>query len=377
MCIGGVALDLLKYWLWLAHLPGMGNVKMVALLKQYKTPYQIWKATEKELRQIRFLTDKDIQHLMHKGLVTAEAIIHSMYENDIQAITIQDACYPPLLKHIYSAPCLLYVRGQSQVLNTNMLAIVGSRKASVYGRKVAEKIAYDIACHDITIVSGMARGIDTYVHKGALKAGKKTIAVLGCGVDIVYPKENDELMGYIIKSGALVSEFPPGTFPAPNHFPARNRIISGLSLGTVVVEAGQRSGSLITADFALEQGREVFAVPGNIDNANSEGTNHLIKQGAKLITCPQDILEELPVITQTHKNKQHKSEKNDIHYGRNVDAMSEEENLIMTHINSSPIHIDTLCRVTALPVHQLSALLTLLEMQGCITQLPGKQFIKN
>ena len=375
-----MTLEALKYWLWLTNLPGIGNMKIRALLKQYKTPIQIWQATQKELSQIVFLTKGDMQHLMHKSLSKADAIMQDMCQNNIQAITIQDKHYPSLLKHIYGAPCILYVRGQVEVLRTEMIAVVGSRRASVYGKKVAEKLAYEMAERDITIVSGMARGIDTHVHKGALKAGKKTIAVLGCGVDIVYPKENDQLMGYIIKSGAVISEFPPGTSPTPNNFPARNRIISGLSAGTVVVEAGERSGSLITADFALEQGREVFAVPGNIDSPGSEGTNNLIKQGAKLITCTQDILEELPFLKPAHKNKQHKSVRHDINYGRNNQSdyrMSQEEKQVMPHITSAPIHIDTLCRLTALPVHKLNAILTLLEIQGAITQLPGKRFVLN
>jgi DNA processing protein len=217
----------------------------------------------------------------------------------------------------------------------------------------------------------MARGIDTSAHKGALKAGKKTIAVLGCGVDIVYPKENTKLMEYIINNGAVISEFPPGTYPKPGNFPARNRIISGLAYGTVVVEAGERSGSLITADFALEQGRDVFAVPGNIDNYNSIGTNNLIKQGAKMVTCVEDVLEELPINNIELCNTNNGITKiNDSVY---LD-LSNEEKIIISHLSTTPIHIDELCRKLGYSMQKINSILTLLEVKGLVAQIPGKYF---
>ncbi len=255
--------------------------------------------------------------------------------------------------------------------------MVGSRKASVYGKKVAETLSNELAQCGITVVSGMARGIDSFAHKGALKAGKRTIAVLGCGVDIVYPKENSELMGYIIKHGAVISEYYPGVRPIPAYFPLRNRIISGLSLGTVVIEAGEKSGSLITANLALEHGREVFAVPGNIDQPLSKGTNSLIKQGAKLVGSVDDILEEISNqisiinVELCNTNNNFKCIKDF------EDHLSEEQKIIIRTMATMPLHIDEICAKTGFGVQKLNAVLTLLEIEGWIQQLPGQRFIRS
>ncbi|MCG8500284.1 MAG: DNA-processing protein DprA [Firmicutes bacterium] len=370
----------LKYWLWLTNVKGMGNVKVYRLLKHFKTPKEIWLADQNALKGIARLSNEDIRHLNDKSLKKAEEIMQNMKASNIRAVTMQDAEYPERLKHIYSAPAVLYIRGQLKRQDLASVAIVGSRRASHYGRKVAEKLAYQLAERGITVVSGMARGIDTSAHKGALKTGQRSIAVLGCGVDIVYPKENREMMAYIAKSGAVLSEYCPGTPPNPQNFPARNRIISGLSLGTVVVEAGERSGSLITADFALEQGRDVFAVPGNIDSYASIGANNLIKQGAKLVSCVEDILEELPeqvagdaAINNMELSHTNNSSK-DIGYLKDMDLSSEEEEVIK-YLSSEPLHIDALCIQSGYNVQKLNAVLTLLEMRGIVNQLPGKRFV--
>ena len=219
--------------------------------------------------------------------------IKYMEKNNIDLITIYDEIYPSKLKGIYDPPPILYIKGNKEILNEKALSIVGCRDCTKYGEIIARKLAYNLSLHNINIVSGLAKGIDSFSHIGALKAKGKTIAVVGCGLDIVYPKENIKLFNEIIKSkGAIVSEHVIGTKPISYNFPKRNRIISGLSDGVIVVEAKQKSGTLITTDFALEQGKEIYAVPGNITSPNSYGTNELIKQGAKVVTTIEDILED-------------------------------------------------------------------------------------
>ena len=223
-----------------------------------------------------------------------EALNLYMEKNNIQIIKITDKEYPEKLKQIYDPPKILYVKGNKNILNEKSIAIIGTRMCSMYGKVIAEKISYELAKENIITISGLARGIDTYAHLGTVKAERKTIAVLGCGIDRVYPEENKILAEEIIKKGgAIISEYAIGTKPERMNFPRRNRIISGLSDGVLVVEARQRSGTFITVDFALEQGKEVYAVPGNINSATSTGTNELIKQGAKVATGANDILEDL------------------------------------------------------------------------------------
>ncbi|MDK2798592.1 MAG: processing protein [Clostridiales bacterium] len=364
-------MDKLKYWLWLTNLSGIGSIKITKALKVFESPEQIWNATKLDLKCADMLSEQDIYSYTNKSLDKAEKILSDLEKLGIEAITFKDPRYPQELKNIYDPPYVLYVKGNLPPCDAICISIVGSRKASLYGQNVAEKLSYQLAEKGITVVSGMARGIDTSAHKGALKAGKKTIAVLGCGVDIVYPKENTKLMEYIINNGAVISEFPPGTYPKPGNFPARNRIISGLAYGTVVVEAGERSGSLITADFALEQGRDVFAVPGNIDNYNSIGTNNLIKQGAKMVTCVEDVLEELPINNIELCNTNNGITKiNDSVY---LD-LSNEEKIIISHLSTTPIHIDELCRKLGYSMQKINSILTLLEVKGLVAQIPGKYF---
>jgi DNA processing protein len=244
------------------------------------------------------------------------------------------------------------------------VAIVGSRRASNYGTATAEKMANDLSAQGITVVSGLARGIDAAAHRGALKAGGRSIGVLGCGIDVVYPRENQRIFEEIQKKGALVSEFPMGTEPRAENFPRRNRIISGISRGVLVVEAAVNSGSLITAHYALEQGREVFAVPGNINYGSSRGTNSLIKQGAKLVECTGDILEELPQARKTGKPQVSDA----------VQTLSTLESNVVTLLAPNPLHIDEIIAKSALTAAEVSAILLRLELNGLITQLPGMYF---
>jgi len=371
-------MDNLLYWVWLTSIPGLGSVKISKLLNAFGEPEKVWNATESDLKNVTGLNRQDIFQLCNKNTEMAEKIMIKAGQLGIRIVTIQETEYPSYLRNIYDPPHVLYVYGELPKQDDIAIAVVGSRNASPYGQKVAEALSYQLAKRGIIIVSGMARGIDTYAHKGALNAGKRTIAVLGCGVDVVYPKENKRLAESIAKNGALISEYPPGTYPSPGNFPARNRIISGLCYGTVVVEAGEKSGALITSDFALEQGREIFAVPGNIDSKYSKGTNRLIKQGAKLVTCEEDVLEELP---------QHILNKTVYHFTYDNGGLLEsgesmyeeldmEEIAVIEALSYTPVHIDQLYRKLGYSMQKLSAILMMLEMKGFIYQIPGKFFIR-
>ncbi len=292
-------------------------------------------------------------------------IIEICYKKSINIIPISHEEYPEMLKYIPDPPLLLYVRGI--IPKFNSIAIVGSRKASGYGVETAFKIASELVLSDITIVSGMARGIDTAAHSGALDAGGKTIAVLGCGVDIIYPPENRSIMERIIKTGAVISEYPPGSPPSTIHFPNRNRIISGMSLGTLVVEAGLKSGSLITANCALEQGRDVFAIPGNINNYNSMGTNRLIKDGAKIVLSSDDILDELNFgIVPFEKQKKEKGKRRTIISG-------EKGKKVITALKIEDLYDEELSEKTNISLIDLYEVLLDLELQGIIKKsITGK-----
>ncbi len=231
--------------------------------------------------------------LKFKNIYNIDKYIGYMVKNNIEIISIQDQRYPEILKTIYDPPVSLYIRGNIEILNSCSIAIIGCRNCTQYGKNVAQKLAYNISKQEVNIVSGLAKGIDAIAHKGTIIAGGKTIAVLGNGLDTIYPSENITLAKEILKTGgAIISEYPLGEKPQKQNFPERNRIVSGLSKGIIVVEAKEKSGTLITVDFALEQGRDVFVVPGNIDSKNSAGTNELIKQGAKLITSYRDVIQE-------------------------------------------------------------------------------------
>lgn len=260
-------------------------------MELYKTPEKIYKLTKEELMNINGIGEiiaNDI--IISKNEKILNYHIKYMEENNIKIINICEKNYPQLLKEIYDPPVSLYVKGNIEILNSKNIGIVGCRECTEYGKKAAKYFAYNLAKQNINIVSGLARGVDSYAHLGSLSTGR-TVAVLGNGLDMIYPKENIELANAIIRrGGAIISEYPCGTNPDKMNFPARNRIISGMSNGIIVIEAKEKSGTLITVDFALEQGREVFVVPGNINSINSVGTNDLIKQGAKLVTTYSDII---------------------------------------------------------------------------------------
>jgi DNA processing protein len=282
----------------------------------------------------------------------------------VRLIPWSDPLYPLNLSYIYDPPFLLYVKGSLEKEDEKAVAVVGTRRATVYGKIVARRLARELAREGITVVSGMARGIDTAAHEGALEEGGRTIAVLGCGVDLVYPPENSSLAEEIIKKGAVISEFPLGTRPFAHNFPRRNRIISGLSRGVVVVEAPYKSGALITADCALEQGREVFAIPGTITSPCSRGTNRLIKEGAKIVEDVSDILEELNLVSL-------KEDEPGIEL-----QLSFEEKSVLDYLSSEPSHIDEVVKKTRLPVAKVGDILMRLQLKGMVRELPGKLFIR-
>ena len=286
-----------KYWIWFSRIEKLSSRKKEMLLIQYNLPEKIYNLDKFELTHIEFLNYEEVEDVLNnKYRENLEEYSKYMEKNNIQLITMFENEYPERLKNIYDKPVLLYVVGNTELLKRNSVAIVGSRNCSEYGKNISRKIAYDLAKQNICVISGLAKGIDKYSHIGALDATGKTIAVIGSGLDNIYPYENKNLYERIIKNdGLIVTEYVIGTKPCKINFPARNRIISGLSDAIVVVEAGLRSGALITADFGLEQGKEIFAIPGNINSLNSQGTNELIKQGAVLVTKSEDITDVLRI----------------------------------------------------------------------------------
>ena len=280
-----------RYWIWLSLIKNLGSKRKLRLLEFYKTPEEIYKLTKEELLNINGIGEAIANDIMiSKNEKILNDHIKYMNENNIKIININEREYPQALKEIYDPPISLYVKGNIEKLNNKNIGIVGCRECTEYGKKSAEYFAYNLSKQNINIVSGLAKGIDSYAHLGSLNTGN-TIAVLGNGLDIIYPKENLELANEIIKrGGTIISEYPCGTKPDKMKFPARNRIISGISKGVIVVEAKEKSGTLITVNFALEQGRDVFVVPGNINSINSVGTNDLIKQGARLVTTYEDVI---------------------------------------------------------------------------------------
>ena len=283
-----------KYWIWLSRIEGISSKILIEVLSKYKSPEILWNKTKQELLEdgIKEIYAEELINSLYR--TNLDKYLEYMSKNNIEIIDIYNKYYPDKLKLIYDPPVVLYVKGNKTILNNKSIAIVGCRLPTNYGKNIANNMSYNLSISNINIISGLARGIDTCSHIGCLKAKGTTIAVVGCGLDRVYPGENKELFDDIIKSGgAIISEYIIGTKPLAKNFPKRNRIISGLSNGVLIIEAKEKSGTLITADFALEQGKEVYVVPGNITSINSFGTNELIKQGAKIVTNIQDILEDL------------------------------------------------------------------------------------
>jgi DNA processing protein len=365
----------LKYWIALKSITGIGNSSFFSLIDKFGSIEKIFSAAADELTVISGINKKSATAIAgFKGWGKIQRELDAINKAGIKIITYLDELYPSNLSNIYDRPAFIYVRGSLKTEDIN-IAIVGSRLASTYGKYTTERISRELTLKGITIVSGMARGIDSAAHRGALAAQGRTIAVLGSGLDIVYPPENNKLFDSIVENGAVISEFPLGTPPRSNNFPARNRIISGMSYGVLVVEAGEKSGSLITAKLALEQGREVFAVPGNIDASVSRGTNKLIKQGAKLIESSDDVLEEIfPQLEKAKTFNDTPLSKREVETPEKHENLNKIERNIIKFISRKNIHVDELISTTGLsPADILSALMTM-ELKGLVEQHPGKFF---
>jgi DNA processing protein len=364
-------MDNIQPWFFLRSVPGIGNLLAKRLLDVFKTPQNIFEASAEKLLQIEGVTKRHAAALKnHKMPRKVIAELDLLARKNYRITTLTDPDYPRLLREIPDPPPFLYVSGQ---LNGSALiiAVVGSRNATEYGLTTTKNLCADLASLGITIVSGMARGIDTAAHVGAMAGGGKTIAVLGSGLERIYPAENTKLFHRISKNGAVVSEFDLLAEPEGHHFPLRNRIISGMSSGTVVVEATKKSGSLITARLAAEQNREVFAVPGSIQSFKSTGTHTLIKQGAKLVEHAQDIVEELAPLVDYNRRQELSAPAEAL---ENPPALSADEYQVYNALEPYPIHIDKLIRKISMNPGQLSSILLKLELNGVIQQLPGKFF---
>lgn len=358
----------LKYWNAINQNMKIGPVRFQKIVNNFNDLQHAWQASRSELIKIGLEQNVIEYFLVKRKEIDPDFEMEKLAAEKINIITIKDKRYPQLLKQIYNPPALLYIKGEFTTEDDLALGVVGTRKISGYAKIIAPDIINALCAHKITIISGLALGVDTLAHTTAVNSKSRTIAVLGSGLDknSIYPYANKYLAENIQENGAVISEYPIGTMPLKQNFPARNRIISGLSRGTLVIEAPESSGALITAKFALEQNREVFAIPGNINSPASIGPNNLIQQGAKLVTNARDILDELNLnmATEFQKNKQ-------------VSPDSEDEALILRYITKDPIHIDKLILMTKLPAHELNACLTLMEMKGKIRNIGNLMYVIN
>jgi len=323
-----------------------------------------WKASASDLKQIGFDTRLVNTIVNTRVKINPDSEIDNLQRFKVKAIPYFSEEYPPRLKEIIDYPPIIYLRGKLLPEDELSIAVVGTRKITSYGRQTAEEIVSDLSRNKITIISGLAKGTDSVAHKSAIESGGRTIAVFGCGLDTIYPAENAELAKKIIDHGACISEYPLGIRPKAEHFPLRNRIMSGLSLGVLVIEAGEKSGALITADQALGQNREVFAVPGSIFSPYSRGTNNLIQQGAKLVTNYMDVMAELNLanIAQQIEMKEFLPADN-------------TESLILKYLNTEPVHIDEVSRSTGLTSSIVSSTLSILELKGYVKQLGNMNYV--
>ncbi len=361
-------------WLSLALISRLGNRSLWKLYNHFKSAEAILKANPREIKSIQGLKFPVREALLKKDFIRdpyREA--RRLEQENIKFICWEDKEYPKILRHIPYPPLFIFLKGSYLEDDIMAVGVVGTRYPSFRGRLFAEKLSGELASQGVTIVSGLAVGIDTSAHIGALKANGRTISVLGCGLDIPYPRQNVQLKDRISRSGAVISEYPLGVPPEKWRFPLRNRIVSGLSLGVVVVEAGLRSGALITARLALEQGREVFAVPGPVSDYRSAGTNLLLKQGAKLVEKAEDIFDEIESLKKLRKKSV--SETRKVEGSSCSDRYKGLEGKIMEILSETPLHIDVICRKVKKPMKELLPILSSLEIQGQVRQLPGKYFI--
>jgi DNA processing protein len=360
-----IATDNRKYWLGFGQTPFIGPTRLRRLIDHFGNVEDAWRAPELELQRV--LDERSVESLVStRRKLSLDDEMERIGRKGIDVLAIVDPAYPRLLAMIPAPPPVLYVRGQILPEDDLAIAMVGTRRSTSYGREVASRIAAGLSEAGATIVSGLARGIDAAAHSATLKAGGRTVAVLGSGVDIIYPAEHHGLAERIIENGALVSDYPPGRKPDAPNFPARNRIISGLSLGVVVIEAPNRSGALITVDFAADQGREVFIVPGSVLSDNSAGCHRLLRDGARLVTCADDVLEDLRI-----------GQRREQAAVQQALPVTDAERRLMNHINADPQHIDEIVAAANLPVSEGLALISMLELKGIVRDAGARHFVRS
>lgn len=387
---------MLKYWLWLTELPGLTNQTRLALLRHFPTPEDVYYADPEEVLLTEGITRAQAALLKNKDLSAADRILADCQRLNIQLLTLQDAAYPSRLKNIYDPPCLLYVKGRLPVFDEEVaVAVVGTRDCTPYGITCAEKLGYGLTRGGGLVVTGLARGIDAAATRGALRAGGVTAAVVGNGLDVHYPPESRYLYEDVAAAGVLLSEYPPGAEPAGWHFPVRNRILSGLCIATLVVEAPERSGALITAGTALEQGREVFAVPGPIDAPTSVGCNQLIRDGGGLVSEAWDLLREYesrfpdrlrpgeakhqPSIVgyQARQKTEPKPVPPSVSLSCNDLSLTDDQIALLRALpEEEPMLVDDLIELTDLPTRRVLSALTVLEIEHLIEQHSGKRYTR-
>ncbi len=353
-----------KYWIGFNLIKGIGAVRMQALIQHFGDLELAWKAAPAELAEAG-LGLKLIERIVQaRENVDLDKVWKKIEAQDIHILTWEDESYPQRLKEIDQPPPVLYIRGEYLQDDLFAVAIVGTRRVTAYGRQITEEISAFLAANGITVISGLARGVDAIAHQTALQAGGRTIAVLGSGVDKIYPPEHRRLAEQMMERGAIMSDYAPGTPPDASNFPPRNRIISGLSLAVVVIEAGETSGALITAEFAAEQGREIFAVPGSILAPQSKGTNKLIQRGALPLLSVDDLMQALD-LTRVGEQKA----------ARKIIPANETEARLMTVLGAEPLHVDDIRNQTELPIEKVSAALALMELKGMVRQVGGMNYV--
>jgi DNA processing protein len=364
-------------WLALGLTPGLASRLCARVLRQFGSPESVFRASLSDLEACRLPSETAQAVLKRKAFSRAEKELAAVRKiAGCSLLNWTEPEFPQTLLQIYDPPVLLYVRGDPQVLNLPSVSIVGTRKPTVYGTQMAQRLGRDLAARGLVIVSGLARGIDAIAHQGAMDAHGRAIGVLRTGIDVCYPKENKKLYEKVLERGAIISEFPLRTHPAPENFPVRNRIVAGLPLRSVIVEGAQYSGSLITARLAMEFGREVFGVPGNVTQPVSFAPNQLIKQGAKLITYAEDVIEELPTPIRAALMQAEQPEAEQRNLLAAAGLNGSEKKLYELLNAEEPVHIDDIVERSGLNSSEVLATLFNLEMKGIVRQLPEKQFCK-
>lgn len=357
-------MDEKRYWIGINLVKGIGAVRFRGLLDHFGDAPSAWQASPNALGSAG-LSKKIVERFIQvRSTVDLDALWQKIEEQNIRVMTWSDADYPARLREIAQPPPVLYLRGEIKEEDTWAVAIVGTRRVTSYGRQVTEEIASFLARNGVTVVSGLARGVDGIAHQAALNAGGRTLAILGSGVDRIYPPEHRALAEQMIESGAVVSDYSPGTPPESSNFPPRNRIISGLSMATIVIEAGETSGALITARFAVDQGREVFALPGNIFAPQSKGPNRLIQQGAHPLLKPQDILDALDLTRVTEHRTARRALPTDLTEAQLLNVLGQE-----------PLHVDEIRSQIGLPVEKVSSTLVMMELKGMVRHVGGMNYV--